>query len=200
MHILLVDDHALFRQSLAVALAGHPEIGHFDSLSPGEFLLEMLMAGAPDILLLDIGLGAGQEDGLQLAKRILQQYPQQKLALLSGYDLPVYRLEAKRLGARGFISKDIAPDALVDILRKIAAGGLCFPQENPPVEELTDAERRVLLLLSQGKKRREIAGELFLSERTVSNHLQHIFEKLQADSAVGALVRARQLGYIPPML
>ena len=65
--------------------------------------------------------------------------------------------------------------------------------------ELTETEKQVLRMLTSSMKRKEIAGHLFMSERTVSNHLQHIFEKLEVSSAVEAVTKAIQLGYIPPL-
>ena len=74
------------------------------------------------------------------------------------------------------------------------------PAENVSAvpEELTAAEKKILSLLCSGKKRRDIAAELFISERTLSNHIQHIFEKLDVSSTVEAVTKAIQAGYIPP--
>ena len=74
----------------------------------------------PDILLIDINLGGlTDEDGLMLTQHLLERFPDQKIVILSGYNLPVYRKEAKRIGARGFISKDVEPDELLHILLPI---------------------------------------------------------------------------------
>ena len=91
------------------------------------------------------------------------------------------------------------PEELLRILRVIQNGGSYFPQENILLEDLTESERQILKRLAAGSKRKEIAEQLFLSERTVSNHLQHIFEKLQVTSAVEAVTKAIQLGYISPI-
>ncbi|MDO4288558.1 MAG: LuxR C-terminal-related transcriptional regulator, partial [Eubacterium sp.] len=80
-------------------------------------------------------------------------------------------------------------------------GGITyFPQEEVFIENLTEGEKKVLALIAAGTKRKEIAAQLFVSERTVSNHLQHIFEKLQVTSAVEAITKAIQLGYISPSI
>lgn len=118
---------------------------------------------------------------------------------MSGYDLPVYRKEAEKLGAKGFINKDIEPEELLHILEAINNGSTYFEKDETYIEELTETEKQVLLLLAGGTKRKEIAEQLFMSERTVSNHLQHIFEKLGVSSAVEAITKAIQLGYIPPL-
>ena len=135
-----------------------------------------------------------------LTQHLLERFPDQKIVILSGYNLPVYRKEAKKIGARGFISKDVEPDELLHILLTIKDGATHFPREEVFIEELTDGERKVLELVASGVRRREIAEQLFISERTVSNHLQHIFEKLQVSSTVEMITKAIKLGYIAQSL
>ena len=110
-----------------------------------------------------------------------------------------YKKEAEKLGAKGFINKDIEPEELLHILEAINNGSTYFEKDGVYVEELTETEKQVLRMLANGIKRKEIAEQLFMSERTVSNHLQHIFEKLGVSSAVEAVTKAIQLGYIPPI-
>lgn len=146
---------------------------------------------------MDINLGRmAEEDGLLLTKQILRQFPEQKVVILSGYDLPVYRREAKRIGAKGFINKEVEPDELFRILHTIQGGTTCFPHENVLPEELTESEKQILSLVASGHRRKEIAQQLFLSERTVSNHLQNIFGKLGVSSALEAVSEGIKLGYI----
>lgn len=200
MKVLLVDDHTLFSKSLSIALSDFPEIEKFSSTKDIEHLAAVLETEQPDMLLVDINLGKlTEEDGLLLTKHLLAQFPEQNIVILSGYDLPAYRKEAKRIGAKGFINKEVEPEELLRILRVIQNGGSYFPQENILLEDLTESERQILKRLAAGSKRKEIAEQLFLSERTVSNHLQHIFEKLQVTSAVEAVTKAIQLGYISPI-
>ena len=131
-----------------------------------------------------------------LTQHLLKCFPDQKIVILSGYNLPVYRKEARRIGAKGFVSKDVEPDELLNILLAIRDGITYFLQEEMFIEDLTEGEKKVLKLVATGTKRKEIAERLFISERTVSNHLQHIFEKLQVTSTVEAVTKAIQLGYI----
>ena len=136
------------------------------------------------------------EDGLMLTQHLLERFPEQKIIILSGYNVPVYRKEAKRIGAKGFISKEVEPNELLRILLKVEDGGTYFPREEVLLEDLTENEKRVLELVARGIKRKEIAEQLYISERTVSNHLQHIFEKLQVGSTVEAVMKAMRMGYI----
>ena len=197
MKVLLVDDHTLFSKSLSIALWNFPEIEHFSSTKDVENLNSIIRAEQPDILLIDIHLGGlTDRDGFMLTQRLLECFPDQKIVILSGYNLPVYRKEARRVGAKGFVSKDVEPDELLNILLAVRNGVTYFPQEEGFLEDLTEGEKKVLELATAGIKRTEIAERLFISERTVSNHLQHIFEKLQVTSTLEAVTKAMQLGYI----
>ncbi|MEH2955006.1 response regulator transcription factor [Candidatus Merdisoma sp. JLR.KK011] len=200
INILLVDDHALFSKSLEIALSDYPEIKTFKSIHDISLLDKFIEEDAPDILLMDINLkNITSEDGLELAKQILSNYPEQKIVILSGYDLPVYRNEAKKIGAKGFINKNTEPEKLIAFLSQIMQGKFIFNGSIPFLEELTDCEKQILQLIADGRKRKEIAGTLYISERTLSNHLQHIFEKLDVSSSVEAVTKAIQLGYLPPL-
>lgn len=199
MKVLLVDDHTLFARSLSIALRDFPEIEQFSSTKDIRNLEELIAKELPDILLIDIHLGRlTDRDGLMLTRHLLEHFPEQKIVILSGYNLPVYRKEAKRIGAKGFVSKEAEPDELLHILLMVKDGATHFPREEAFVEDLTACERKILELVAAGTKRKEIAGKLFVSERTVSNHLQHIYEKLQVGSAAEAVTKAMQLGYLSP--
>lgn len=200
INILLVDDHVLFSKSLEIALSDSPEIKTFKSINDISLLDKLIEEDAPDILLMDINLkNLTSGDGLELAKQILHCHPEQKIVILSGYDLPVYRNEAKKIGAKGFINKNTEPEMLIAFLSQIMQGKFIFNGSIPFLEELTDCEKQILQLIANGRRRKEIAGTLYISERTLSNHLQHIFEKLDVSSSVEAVTKAIQLGYLPPI-
>lgn len=199
---MLVDDHILFAKSLAIALDGCREIDGFYSTQDISSLKELVAEKRIDIVLMDINLGKHSEkDGLELASNLLEMEAGVRILMLTGYDLPVYKHEAKKIGVSGFLNKDISPERLVSSLIKVYNGGTCFPEEGSEalVEELTGMEKKILKLVCSGKKRKCIASELYISERTLSNHLQHIFEKLGVSSAAEAVARGIQLGYIPPV-
>lgn len=200
MKVLLVDDHMLFAKSLEIALEGNSLIESLTSIQDTGNILEDICRLNPDIILMDINLNQrNNEDGLSLSRRILKEFPQQKLVMLSGYDLPVYRRESCKIGAKGFISKAVSPEELLHILALISKGHTYFLNTDSFMEELTLSEKEVLQMLAEGWKRKDIANRLFLSERTVSNHLQHVFDKLQVSSSVEAVAKGLQLGYIPPV-
>ena len=200
MKVLLIDDHTLFSKSLAIVLSDFPDIEEFSSTNDVEHIAEIVEKSQPDILLVDINLGHSvQEDELFLTRRLLGRFPEQKIVILSGYDLPAYRREAQKIGAKGFVNKEVEPEELFQILCSIQSGMTHFLSENVMLEDLTVSEKQVLRMIAGGHRRKEIAMQLHLSERTVSNHLQHIFEKLQVASSVEAVTKAIQLGYLSPI-
>lgn len=104
-------------------------------------------------------------------------------------------------GVSGFLNKNINPEDLIESLIRVSHGKTCFPSESNEmiIEDLTSMGKNILQLICNGKKRKNIAEELYMSERTLSNYLQHIFEKLDVSSTVEAITKAIQLGYISPL-
>lgn len=202
INILLVDDHILFAKSLSIALEDYNEIEQLYATQDVDSLDKLITEKNINIVLMDISLGKiSDADGLELASKLLNSNPTVKIIFLTGYDLPVYRHEAKKIGVSGFLNKNINPETLIESLLHVYHGGNCFPTEDHEVviEDLTSMEKKILLLLYSGEKRKNIAGQLYISERTLSNHLQHIFDKLGVSSSVEAISKAIQLGYISPV-
>lgn len=199
---MLVDDHVLFAKSLSIALDEYEEIEQFYATQDTQRLENTVKEKQIDIVLMDIHLGSLRDtDGLELAARLLQANPEVKIIILTGYDLPVYRHEAKKAGICGFLNKNINPNDLIGALTRVYRGGSCFPAESNDIiiEELTCLEKKILQRICSGRKRKAVADELYMSERTLSNHLQHIFDKLGVSSVVEAVTKAIQLGYISPI-
>ncbi|KOP80951.1 LuxR family transcriptional regulator [Lysinibacillus sp. FJAT-14745] len=199
INILLIDDHALFAKSLEIVLADSPEIEQFYSLQNVENVISIINEFKPNITLIDINLSnISSEDGLGLAKSIVNSECYTKIVILTGHDLPVYRYEAQKIGVSGFINKNIMPDKLLQTLVEINEGTYYYPLSTDYIEELTDSEKQILQLLCDGYKRKEIATMLYASERTISNHIQHIFNKLDVSSSLEAVTKGIKLGYIQP--
>ncbi|MCC0633587.1 response regulator transcription factor [Clostridioides sp. ZZV14-6154] len=196
MNILLIDDHVLFAKSLEIALEDYTEIEKFIYIKDISQVISIIKNEKPDIILIDINLGKIDNDGLSLAKDIIRMIPKVNIVMLTGYDLPVYKYEAQKMGTKGFINKNIEPDKFIEILNQIQNGYNYFPDEIKYIEELTDREKLILQFLYNGVKRKDIASQLYLSERTVSNHIQNIFDKLNVSSSLEAVTKGVQLGYI----
>ncbi len=202
INILLVDDHALFATSLAIALEEYKEVEHLYLAQDMKQLDALVSEKNIDIILMDINLGKlSSADGLEVAAGMIGAHPEVKIIILTGYDLPVYRHEARKIGVSGFLNKNIRPEELMDAFIRVYHGKMCFPSDNNEImiEDLTSMEKKILQLICSGKKRKNIAEELYMSERTLSNHLQHIFEKLDVSSTVEAVTKAIQFGYISPL-
>ncbi|MBX4265412.1 response regulator transcription factor [Clostridium estertheticum] len=199
MNILLIDDHALFAKSLEIVFQDYKEIKSFYSLQDITQVTSIIQKKQPDIILIDINLSnISNEDGLIVAKSILTNFPDNKIVMLTGYDLPVYRYEAKKIGAKGFINKNIMPENLLKILVDINNGKNHFSANVKYIEKLTGKEIQILQLLCYPYKRNEISNMLRISERTISNHIQHIFDKLEVSSSLEAVIKGINLGYIQP--
>lgn len=200
MNLLLIDDHCLFAESLSLTLKQSMKIDCLKIAGSekeyGEFVHRWGIDFF-DIILLDVNLSNGFfVDGFELAKRILADVPKAKILLLTGYDLPVYQYEAKKIGIKGFANKNIDARSLTKIIEKIYNGEEYFSQTLVFVDVLTEREKEILSFLGQGMKRKEITSILYISERTLTNHIQNILEKLEVDSTIKAIIKAQKLGYI----
>lgn len=196
MKILLLDDHKILGQSIKMLLEEESDVT-CDYISSSENLMEAL-ENSYDILLLDINLKA-EKTGLDLVEEVLEIYPKQKIVVLTSYDLVNYRKIAFDLGVKDFINKSVEASELVNRLRAVNGGGKI---KNSPqiLETLTEREVEVLREMIKGENKKDIAKKLFISERTLYNHISNIYEKLGAKNIVEAYNRAMELGYIDPVM
>ncbi|CAM2750638.1 response regulator transcription factor [Dolosigranulum pigrum] len=197
MKILLIDDHKLFSQSLALVLDQTTSDVQVDMInSEGELPDDLSELTVYDVLVLDINLDKGfSEDGFELAEQI-QAVVDVPILMLTGFDLPVYEYQAHKLELSGFVNKNIDTEDLLSLLKHVKDGGRHFTTENWFIDELTPRERELLGAIATGKKRKMIAEELYISERTLTNHMQSIMDKLEVNSTIEAIQKARELGYL----
>lgn len=193
MKLMLLDDHRLFAMSLEFCLKNVTT--DFTAFTTSDSLLAALVNGLPDILLLDVSLKHGQS-GLTVAKQVLELYPEIKIIFLSGYDLTEYHRQSINIGARGFLSKDISLEDLEASLRRVLAGEIIFPDEIDFGTYLTETEKKVLQLLSEGKTQDEVSNLLFASSRTIANHTASIRRKLQATNLAAAVRKGIEIGIV----
>jgi DNA-binding NarL/FixJ family response regulator len=188
--LLMVDDHALVRKGLrAIVQEDLPNVNVEEAGTAREGL-EALRQHPADAVVLDLGLP--DHTGLELLKRIHQEWPRLPVLILSMYDEEQYGLRAMRAGASGYLSKGSAPENLVFALKKILHGGryvsanlgerlaahVSGDLQDEPHQALSDREYQVLRLIASGKSVSEIAGELSLSVKTVSTHRARILQKM----------------------
>jgi DNA-binding NarL/FixJ family response regulator len=185
--ILLVEDHAIVRSGIRKLLSGMPDMALTESAT-GEAALTELRGGAFDLVILDLNLpGLG---GLELLRRILSAYPGSKVLVFSLHTEAVYAARAMESGARGYISKNAAPEELLEAIKTVLAGGTAIErdiaqelgtrgaEEDAYLRPLTQRDMEILRLLADGKSLAQIAEALGVAYKTVANTLTRIKDKL----------------------
>ena len=187
MNILIVDDHAIVRAGLRRLLRGLFD-GEVLEASSGREALALARARPLDLVLLDMNLP--ELGGLELLSRLGTVAPDLPVLVLSMHAEPLYVTRAMDAGARGYVSKNIAPDELVRAIRQVASGARYVESElaqalvlNPappvePLEQLTPRDLEIMRLLSQGRSLSEIADALGLGYKTIANTCTQIKAKL----------------------
>ena len=197
MKILLIDDHKLFSQSIKLILELSEAIERVDLMDDFSSVLNFPFDDY-DIILIDINLTSlYQEDGLSLAQTIIKNGCSAKIVILTGYSKKMYEYRAKIMGSWGFLDKSIAPGELLQNLIEIYQGRKIFSDE-VVVDVLTSREIEILELVRNGLSIDDISEKVYVSKRTVSNHLANIFSKLGVSSRQEAIHVAEQLGYFSP--
>lgn len=209
MKILLVDDHAVVRQGYASLLrALLPQVQVSEACS-GEEALQRVQESIPGLVIMDIGLPG--ISGLETTRRLRQRLPQLRVLFFSMHDeLPLVR-QALEAGAAGYLTKNSAPDVLVDAVRRIMAGHAyieqplatqlaCHPHagegHDPRLAEMTQREFEIFVMLARGLPTRQIAEKLCISAKTVSNHMTLLKHKLQVSSQAELVHLAIDTGVI----
>jgi two-component system nitrate/nitrite response regulator NarL len=205
LHIAIVDDHPLFREGVAHILGANPDI---EVVAEGASADEaVFIAGEflPDVMLLDLSMPGS---GLAAVKHIAQSFPVVKTIVLTVSEEEDDVTSALHAGAKAYVLKGVSGRELVSILRSVAAGevyvtpalaanllyGLSAShgqQAGSPLDELTERERQIVELVAAGDSNKEIAAQLFLSEKTVKHHMTNILQKLQVRNRVEAALVAR---------
>ncbi|MES2819462.1 MAG: response regulator transcription factor [Pseudomonadota bacterium] len=203
IRIVLIDDHALVRDGIRSLLALMPQFEVIGEAGSGAEALELLQRVQPDILLMDIGLR--DINGLELTKRLRQQFPALKVLILSMYDNQEYVTTSVEVGASGYVLKEAPSREIIAAIEAIAAGGSFFSAEiarklarrAPEPEGLTPREREVLLMLAQGLNNKNMARALQISVRTVETHRLSIRRKLDIDKPADLVKQALEHGWVP---
>lgn len=197
MRIILLDDHKLFGESLKMLLEEYEEIS-CDYVSKVQEFLEMIEKETYDIFLIDINL-KDEKTGLDLIKDLLADNPKQKIIVLTSYDLDNYKDMTFDLGVRDFINKSVETYELLERIKNVYKGSY-KKIDKYITDPLTKREIEVLEELIKGSSKKDIAAKLFISERTLYNHIANIYDKLRAKNLVEAYNKAMELGYINPVM
>ncbi|BDZ44407.1 response regulator [Naasia aerilata] len=208
LRVVLVDDHPLLRHGLRALLEDLGGATVVGEASNGEEGIALALELDPDVVVMDLVMPG--LSGLDATRRLIDQRPELGVLVLTMSDDDASVFAALRAGARGYVLKGTGGAQFLAAVRSVARGEAAYgagvasrirrfltapPQPDAkPFPDLTQREREILDLLADGRTNTEIAQTLFLSSKTVKNHLTSIFAKLQVADRVQATIRARQAG------
>jgi DNA-binding NarL/FixJ family response regulator len=213
IRILLVDDQTIIRQGIKSLLESQPDFKVVGEAENGKQAISQVEALQPDVVLMDVRMPI--IDGVAATKVITQQFPLVKVLILTTFDDDKYISQGMRFGAKGYLLKDTPLEALANTIRLIDSGhthlgpGLFerimtptleatsakISTPPPKLEELTPREKEVLQLIASGASNREIAEYLFITERTVKNHVTSILTKLNLRDRTQAAILANSFNF-----
>ncbi len=190
IRILIADDHAVVREGLRQIIAKQPDLVVGGEAASGADVLNKIRESSYNVVLLDLTMPG--RSGLEILAEIRRENPDLRVLVLSVHPENLYAVRALKAGASGYLTKESAPEQLVEAIRKVSCGGkyispslaerLAFELESssdrPPHEKLSDREYQVLCMLASGKTVKEIAEELSLSVPSISTYRARILEKM----------------------
>jgi DNA-binding NarL/FixJ family response regulator len=195
--ILLADDQILFVESLKTVIdALANDMAVIGIVHDGKEAVAFTKAHRPDMVLMDVRMP--NIDGVEATKIIHEEFPTIKIIMLTNFDEDEYVQQAMKLGAVGYLLKDMVPEELLSSLRAVRNGSVLispsitnklFNRQQEPqwLKKLSDKEREILVLVSKGYRNREIAEKVYLGEQTVKNYISSIYNKMGIDSRFKAV-------------
>ena len=214
LKLLIVDDHAIFREGLRALLDMEDDFVVIGEASRGDEAVAMVADEAPDVILLDLHLPDGS--GSEFCRQLLQVSPGSKVLILSAYEDDQEVSAALIGGASGYVLKTVGGERLADNIRSVYRGEVLLApsvaakvvrqlsrlreesgRQEQALEVLTPREREVFFMASRGLKNSDIASELYLSEKTIKTHLRNIYNKLNLTSKAELRLFAVKMGLTP---
>ncbi len=213
LRILVADDHPLFRGGLRALLGAVPDTVVVGEATTGEEAVALAAELQPDVIVMDLQMPG--VSGVEATRRVLDTNPHVGILIVTMFEDDDSVFAAMRAGARGYVLKDTDEEDMLHAIRAVGRGEAIFSpavarrvidfftgvhaetqRDVPPrtFPELTAREREVLDLIAQGLSNPEIAARLYLSPKTVRNHVSNIFAKLQVADRAQAIIRAREAG------
>jgi len=211
LRVLIAEDETLLRHALAQIIGAQEDIEIVAEAADGQAACAMARRWKPDVVLSDLGMP--NMDGIQATRQIKQEMPQCKVVILTVHQDDRHVFEAIKAGADGYVVKDAPPEKTIEAIRAVARGeGFLNPSlvgrvmdefsrigrlraaSKEVFAELTRREIETLELIGQGLRNREIAQKLFISEKTVKNHVYSIYQKLHLNDRTEAALLAVRHG------
>jgi len=214
IRLLIVDDQRLMRQGLKTLLELETGFEVVGEAGNGQSALDAYAELQPDVVLMDIRMPG--MDGVEATRRIHEKWSNARIIILTTFNDDAYVFEALRVGALGYLLKDLSGHELANAVRTVASGGALidpsvarkvvteFARLTSPArpineglpEPLTERELEVLRYLAEGFSNREIGNKLSLTEGTVKNYVTNVLQKIGARDRTQAALRGRELGLI----
>lgn len=207
--ILFADDHEMVRIGVSAYLSAQPDMEVIAEANDGKEAVEKALTLKPDIILMDLVMK--DMDGIEATKRILQEWPEAKIIIVTSFidDEKVY--PALEAGAMSYLLKTSKASKIADSIRATYEGqSILEPEVTGKImtkmrkkeenlhEQLTDREMEILLLIAQGKSNQEIADELYIALKTVKVHVSNILSKLQVNDRTQAVIYAFKNNLVSP--
>ncbi|WP_163970557.1 response regulator [Oceanobacillus halotolerans] len=219
--IVLIDDHKLFREGVKRILDFEPMFEVVAEGDDGAVAPQLVRDHNPDVVLMDINMPT--INGVQATADLVSQFPDVRVIILSIHDDESYVTHALKTGSQGYLLKEMDSDALIEAIKVVSQGGSYLHpkvthnlvqeyrrlvQESnvvagghgieyrKPLHILTKRECEVLQLITNGKSNRAIAETLFISEKTVKNHVSNILQKMNVNDRTQAVVEAIKKGWV----
>ena len=207
--VLIADDQTLFRSGLARLLEEDPRVEIIGQAVDGADVVKRAAILKPDVVLMDVKMP--NLDGIEATRRIVSEHPEIKVLVLTTFDADSYVLQALRAGASGYVLKDSQPSAIISSILSVMSGervmasavanrvldmltGATTPKEF--YDGLTAREIEIIKLLAIGQANKQIAYRLHISEKTVRNHVSHMYEKLGIYDRSQAVLYAVRKGLV----
>ena len=214
IRLMIVDDQKLMRQGLRTLLELEGGFEIVAELGDGQAALDAYAELQPDVVLMDIRMPG--MDGVEATRHLHEKWSNARVIILTTFNDDAYVFEALRVGALGYLLKDLSGQELANAVRTVANGGALidpsvarkvvaeFARLTPPArpindglpEPLTEREQGVLRLLAEGMSNREIGNKLSLTEGTVKNYVTNVLQKTGARDRTQAALRGRELGLV----
>jgi two-component system, NarL family, response regulator DegU len=219
-NIVIIDDHQLFREGVKRILEFEPSFNVVAEGDDGSEAVNLIESHEPDVVLMDINMP--ETNGVEATRELMSKYPETKVIILSIHDDENYVNHALKTGALGYLLKEMDSEALIDAVKVVADGGSYvhpkvthnlvaeykrlanaqntggFQQSEVrrPLHLLTRRECEVLQMLADGKSNRGIGEALYISEKTVKNHVSNILQKMNVNDRTQAVVTAIKNGWV----